>query len=349
VRRFKRVYLHVGSEKTGTTSIQRALHEHRGRLSDLNFYYPKTFAVGRNLLFATMFHRDPLSIPLWKVGIDAHGGTQQSLRDAMAAELEAELDGVGADNLIISSEFLAVRAEVDQLRAYCDEIADETKVVLYLREPVSLMLSVHSTLVKSGGRGFPALDQLDRGVIPLRIHAQRNVSRLLDHFERSDLVVRLFDKERLVNGSAVDDFVSLLGLGDYVDEFVVTRENVSLSREAVPLLELINEHMPAIVDGKRNTARTRLIQELAELDSTGMFGRRSLPAKYVEAIRTLTEPGNEWVRQNFFPDQSQLFATAELTETEAASDADALAYAAQLIARAFEQVDELEAKVSRQT
>ena len=346
MRRFKRLYLHVGSEKTGTTSIQRALHEHRERLCDLNFYYPKTFAVGRNLLFATMFHRDPLSIPLWKVGIDAYGGSQQSLRDALAVELENELENVRADNLIISSEFLAVRAEVDQLKAYCDELADETKVVLYLREPVSLLLSVHSTLVKSGGQGFPALDELDRGAIPSRIHAQRNISRLLDHFERSDLHLRLFEKERLVNGSAVDDFVSLIGLDDYLGDFAVGRENVSLSREAIPLLELVNDYLPPIVDGKRSTARTRLIEELAALDSTGMFGRRSLPAKYVELVRKVTEPGNEWVRQNFFPDQSQLFATAEHAETEAEPETAALAYAAQLIARAFERVDELEAAIA---
>lgn len=339
--KFKTLYLHVGSEKTGTTSIQSALFHHRNRLRELDYFFPETFAVGANVLLAAMFHPDPLSKPLFKVAIDKRGGTQESFRAHMLAQLEAEVHGVEAHNLILSSEFLAAQSNVADLKSFCDDLAERTQVVLYLREPVSLALSLHSTFIKSGGSDFPALKRIERGQLPILLDARRSVERLLEHFDRADFQVRIFEEGQLANGNAVDDFLSMVGLEDQVASFKAPRQNPSLSREALELMKLVNAHLPPIVDGQRSEGRRLLLGSIGALDRTGQFGRTVLSEEHASRITALTEPGNEWIRAEFFPDQSTLFAPRPTAAT-ATSDSQPLVYAAELLAGAYGRIAELE-------
>ena len=70
MKKFKKVFLHIGLEKTGTTSIQRALDIHREKLAELGYFYPKATAVGKNVLLAAMFNPDLTSRPTIKVAVE---------------------------------------------------------------------------------------------------------------------------------------------------------------------------------------------------------------------------------------------------------------------------------------
>ncbi len=79
MKKFDKLYLHVGLEKTGTTTIQRALHQGRVKLEKLGYLYPKCFAVGRNTYLAAMVHYKAMERQSFKSLIDQYGGTQASL------------------------------------------------------------------------------------------------------------------------------------------------------------------------------------------------------------------------------------------------------------------------------
>ena len=75
---FETLYLHVGIEKTGTTSIQKSLDQNREALLELGYCYPKQFSVGLNSHLAAMFLKDAMSRTNMKLIIDKNGGTQDA-------------------------------------------------------------------------------------------------------------------------------------------------------------------------------------------------------------------------------------------------------------------------------
>lgn len=342
MKKFDTLYLHVGLEKTGTTSIQQALDVHRDKLEKLGYYYPKCFAVGRNTLLATIVHPKAMVKPSFRMIIDKRGGTKESHTEHMTALLKGEIAGTDAKNLVLSSEFLAAHTDIAELKAYCAPLADKIKVVLYLREQGSLILSLHSTRVKGGGTEFGTLKHIEDNYLPQFLDFKYVISGLEKHFSPEEITVRIFDRDQLVNGNAIDDFMTLIGLGDRASEFDVERSNESLSQKGIELLKEVNAYLPDIVDGDKNRARMHLLGDMANLDGTSDFGRRVLKPELAEKLNKLSAETNEWVRAKYFPQKKTLFAGQARTGQVESSVEKTLDYSARLISDAYTRIAKLE-------
>ncbi|NNE57535.1 MAG: hypothetical protein HKN36_05460 [Hellea sp.] len=348
MKKFETLFLHVGLEKTGTTSIQRALDVHRDEFEKLGYYYPQAFAVGRNTLLAAMFHPNPNKKPNFKLAIEKRGGTQEAHIAHMQALLESEFQRTQATNLVLSSEFIAAQCDIGALKSFCDQLAEKTKVVLYLREQGSLILSLHSTRVKGGGAEFGTLGHIENEVLPSFLDFKDIISRLEKHYDRSDIEVRLFDRRELVNGDAIDDFVSVIGVQAEKGEFWIDRLNESLSHTGIELLKEVNNYMPPIIESERNRGRLLLIDDMVELDGSGDFGKYTLSENQVATIGKLTKSTNEWVRKNYFKDRPNLFDTTGRTGKGEITPEQTIDYSARLLARAYERIWALERAAKRQ-
>lgn len=342
MKKFETLYLHVGLEKTGTTSIQQSMHAHRAKLEKLGYFYPECFAVGRNTLLATMVHPKAMVKPAFKMIIDKRGGTKESHIEHMMGLLKGEIAGTSANNLVLSSEFLAAHTDIGELKALYEPLAENVKVILYLREQGSLILSLHSTRVKGGGTEFGTLKHLEAGSLPRFLDFQYVVSSLEKHFEKEDIIIRNFDRAALVNGNAIDDFLTVIGLGKHISEFQVERSNESLSQKGIELLQEINPYLPDIVDGDKNRARMHMLSDMATLDGTEDFGKRTLDPDLAHKVNELTAKTNEWVRAKYFPDQETLFSSQARTGRADSSTKGTLDYSARLIANAYTRIARLE-------
>lgn len=326
----------MGLEKTGTTSIQRALDQHRENLEELGYYYPKSIAVGLNTHLATLFSSSLRGRPQFQSIMKKNGGSEKAFKNQLTEKLASEYDNTPAQKLILSSEFLARAGDLSELKAYCDEHAETTVVIIYIREQVSFALSLYSTFLKSGGVDFNTLKRLEKNELPDSFNFAKIIENLEKYFA-GNVKVRLFQKTNLKNGDATQDFCFAIGLGKKALDFVIPKQNESLSYTGSEFLKAVNPVFPSMKNGNRNVARDMLLADMAKLDLGGTYGDQSLPPKIVRQIQTLSAPGNEWVRENYFPNRKRLFKPYKNKAKSKQSEDKLLEYAALLTQKAYDR------------
>ncbi|MEM1153875.1 MAG: hypothetical protein AAGI44_07015 [Pseudomonadota bacterium] len=151
---FKRIILHAGLSKTGTTSVQANCDRYRELLAKYGANYPRFSFRGR----AFENHSIPLTLSVsrrpgrYALGLrKQYGDDLDELIATCDAQLQAVLDA-GGDTLILSSERIAGYAEEDLgiLRDRVQPVAERFSVLLYLRSPFELLESILQERAKAG-------------------------------------------------------------------------------------------------------------------------------------------------------------------------------------------------------
>jgi hypothetical protein len=135
----KVVALHVGTHKTGTTSLQAMVARHQQHFDDQGLYYPKRGRVG-----------DGHHNVAWELnGDDRYDPTRGSLVD-----LVVELEKSQPRGVLLSSEdfeYLYRRPEeLEKLRSELAMLGYRARVVVALREPTEYLESLYAELIKHG-------------------------------------------------------------------------------------------------------------------------------------------------------------------------------------------------------
>jgi hypothetical protein len=137
--------LHVGLDKTGTTSIQYALDALRQDLRAEHLIYPVSPEMGHHHMdFARQFGFS-WGVPLPTSAIKTRGTAY--LRQCPDRE----------HGLILSSEhfsYIATTQSIADLKAWIDTFRPDTdlKIVIYLRNQIDWFLSIYAEFIKWGGR-----------------------------------------------------------------------------------------------------------------------------------------------------------------------------------------------------
>ncbi len=141
----RRLILHIGLEKTGSTAFQAYCTENRARLAASGVIYP-----GNPACFLKLNHA-PLAASYFSAQ-EAEAlviaGRRADRAQAIAA-LKAE--SAGAEMTLISAEHLSSRFDPARIRALAADLADyEVSVAVVVRDPVARALSAYATTVASG-------------------------------------------------------------------------------------------------------------------------------------------------------------------------------------------------------
>ena len=309
----------MGTEKTATTSLQHFFDHYRSEVLARGLTYTSAAGTANNWKLAVAAYddsrRDDRSAD---AGVD-EPGQREPFRKALVDGLGAELDqarSAGAKSVLFSSEHLHSRlntaTELERLAELLNKLGlDDITVVVYLRDPVALAASLHSTLVKYGSthrHPSPPHTPYYRNLCDHRA----TVERWLGAFD--SVVPRLFESETLINGSIVDDLLATIGLhrGPEMVDLEIEHLNRSLSRAELEVLSRINELVLStngnVGENKHpfvNPAQQRLAAAF-ERHSTGPAYQ--LPPALAAQYREAFADSNEWVRQRFFPGRDYLFA-----------------------------------------
>ena len=224
-----RCVIHIGSMKTGTTSIQRCFHKKRDDiLSQFGFWYPKTFVRPGEFL-----HR----------GLSSPGPAKSRAAGRNALRLERrEAKKAGAKTAVFSSEFFQLYKadKVARLREFLGEFFDSFHIVYYARRQDLLLASLHSTEIRSNAR----LTEKD----PLSAYGRRGRA-FFDHFHicetwaegfgAESVTARIFEKQKLAGHDVVQDFASVIGL-PLPEKYWKNRANSSVSLEVLSTLIHLN-------------------------------------------------------------------------------------------------------------
>lgn len=309
---FKKILLHIGVEKTGSTSIQQACLKNRDALISHHCLIPSKIGNGnhtRLAIYAANYEQG-LAKRFHQINSEEE---MQVWRDELRAEFLTEVKASDAELLILSCEWLAHMlkepAEFQRLVDLLTEVSDNIEVVMYIRRQDQLAVSRYSTALKAG-HSYPFS-------FPLTMTSEGGLYDFLGIYQRwttylPNLTVRIFDRQSLHEQDLLADFFQLCQLDHkkVCTDLSEAPDNPSLSIEGQLALIEFNKLMSEnFLNGKpieRKTARA--------LTNFRLTIGKLMPGKFQPCTKTeamefaaMFKESNEVLRKTVFPDKDQLF------------------------------------------
>ncbi len=294
--RAKRLILHLGDSKTGSTAIQKALRASQAALDAAGVLFPDP---GRHDNHQLLFPHLHGVLPDDPVQMDSLGGNPAKARAEAArrwADLKAQVNRAAPDTIVLSCEnqFRPYDTEaLARLEAHANEIAEKTHVFAYLRSPASFFLSYAQQSLKKR----PEIRVL-------------SPSRYRDTLEplatRFPVSVARAGRDALRGGDAVTDFCARFLPNVPADALIRETDavNETVSAEAMVLLQAIfRESRPLPAGFRRNKKALRRIVMACD----GQVAGATRPSLH-DAVRTAVETRQTdlgWLQDRFgltFPD-----------------------------------------------
>ncbi len=232
----KKLYVHVGTHKTGSTSLQFLLFKNRKLLKERGLNYP---TVG-----------DEKPFPF------QHAYLAYLLRDGKSDEFLSFMNSAfqDTDTVVISSEdFLSKEGSGFHEEMKCVyDITDNVKIIIYLRNQENWFNSRYIHLIRDCQSRYSRniedyveeeqgqIDSYRKGDWYRLIEAWRNV------FGRKNIIVIVFGKDKFIGGSIYSDFLSILNIeldGNFVIPKTNQEKNLRLSYEVTELIRKLNKIM----------------------------------------------------------------------------------------------------------
>jgi hypothetical protein len=242
----KKVVVHIGVEKTGTTTIQSFMSNNRIALAKHGFLYPTAPGDQNHVGLAILAADRPdmiyglfsfLGLP---PDIDVDSYTRQ-----MLIELQKEAATSECHTLVLSNEHLSSRLQsevsLENLKRCLSHFADVIDVVIYLRRQDEAVLSEYSTLVKTGHtKGFTL-----KGSHMKKFDYAALLDRWSAVFGKDRIKVRMFEPGAFEGGDLVSDLLSAIGCAQRPEFSAVSPQNVSLDAPCLEYLRRLNRHISA--------------------------------------------------------------------------------------------------------
>lgn len=221
----KRVYVHLGLHKTGTTSIQVALGHARSQLAKHGFLYPtigcpEWAPFGQHLLPWSLFQRDHY-LPIVH---NRRARFDDPQRHSLWEKLKAEIEASGAENVVISSEEFDVfsAGEIDALGHHLHE---------YTIVPV-IFLRNFSDLVESSYRTSIVYSQFEGDISSFSANMRTRLDYhvMLHDWRRiaADGVVRILSyDDPCISTNSLETLLTTVGLNSTIDANAAKRVNES--------------------------------------------------------------------------------------------------------------------------
>lgn len=228
---FSTLYLHIGQEKTGTTSIQSFLHTNRAALLANGIFVPRTLGRENHKALAAYGFDDVSSdIAVTSIRQQHPGGTPAAFRVGVAAALAEEVAATEARIGVISSEDLSrlysareVGRVVDLLRPLCRDL----KIIVFARRQDLLASSRYYSLILGGSRNNQVLPPPGQP-LPAYYDYAHNIGLWADALGEANVILSRFPEAPSESGfNSVRHFCSLLGI-DAADYRMVRPQHVSL-------------------------------------------------------------------------------------------------------------------------
>jgi hypothetical protein len=322
-----RCFLHIGTEKTGTTSLQSFLNNNRKKLKEDGLIYTKSAGEKNNRALAVLAYSRLRSDDYTK-SQDIKNPAQLLLHqkivfDRLKDEINDQKINHNQHSVIFSSEHIQSRLkrpiEIQRLKAVLAALGmTDIKVIIYLRRPASLANSLYSTLLRAGGTAT-APPYPDSPHWNNLCNHQQTITKFGQVFGKKNIIPRIYSQSALEQQSIDDDFLSIFNLST-AGYITTVRSNTRLSATAASLLRHLNHQIPRFLNDKPNPLRANL----ASYIENSFEGKPYImPADLYRAYDSAFAASDEWVRQHFFPHLDRLFDREIPEKTESTlSEAD---------------------------
>jgi glycosyltransferase involved in cell wall biosynthesis len=268
--RVKRCILHIGIEKTGTSTIQRFLADNRDQFRNEAVVYPRTGGAegcGSNWGFAALASTNPWTKDIGQYLDISSQSDLDFYRASVIRELNADLSiGEIPQTLIISSEHfhsrLCTRKEIRALKTLMNACAETFQIVIYLRRQDRVARSLYSTNIKLGQSEPKPLPKASKR-LSYYYDYERVYLNWASVFGQDSMTVRLFDKSEFKDSDLLSDFSSVCGL-NMSGKIIPGAVNSSIDPTGTEFLREINRQLQ-MPDGKITNLRQKISQNITRL------------------------------------------------------------------------------------
>ena len=244
----KTLFLHIGTPKTGSSSIQKSLVGYDdGRTK----YLEPLTSTNHNLLLPA-FSPPGSSEVNW--GANDNGENKDLLKlklENAKLKFENAILSPSHENLIVSAEALCILAE-DGVKKFFNFIHDlnrdiDIKVICYLREPKSFAASELQQRVKRhhSPKIFEVPDKIN-------LHFVHGLKKFVPYVDSDSLIVREFNRDKLVNNCVVEDICKIMN----IKITNIHQTNESLNIPTLKIVIVLNRSM--VTYGSQNLYRARI-------------------------------------------------------------------------------------------
>ncbi len=242
----REVIIHIGMHKTGSTSIQDALRGYK----DKKTRYASFSQINHSIPIYTVFSKRRYKYHIWKnLGLSKQQIDQKVYEYAQI--LESDLCDKQYERLVVSGEDISTldREEMHELVEVFHSKGLSVRIVMFVRQPVSLVSSVVQELIKNGHRSFGQYNlQYESRIQPFR-----------EVLPSENITVEDFDSAVRKHSSIVKCFASLLDIARLSEK----HSNESMSIQAVALVyKLNNIPLQVVAHPNRYKARSIIVEHV---------------------------------------------------------------------------------------
>lgn len=282
----RKLFLHIGSHRTATTSIQRFLNANFLPLNAQGVLFP---------------YKEPRHVRLMNQIFFGDLST-----DTVADDLNARADGkkTPIHSIVLSDEDISTRKDPSILAEFRSHF--DVKIIFSLRRQDTWLESWYFQNIKWQWNGFLSHCTFDEFLAAREdfhwIHYDPYVTLLENLFGAENILLTAFDKPQMPDGPVIE-FCRLIGV-DPTQGFTTPQHmNASMSAEMVEFIR----HLP--LDKFNVPERDLLRQALEAVDrkALGHKGRQSeclMALDQRKAILAEYEPGNQAIAQRYFGRQA---------------------------------------------
>lgn len=220
------IHLHIGTHKTGTTSLQKFLSTNVDLLKKSDILYPKAgwYHYSQHLLAFHLRKATPNDI--------------ESISDTVWDDLYDEIKKSKLNNIILSSEIFALfnKKQIETLKEKL--LNYDVKIYLYLRRQDEFFESIYNQQAKEwrNSRKEPISHFMNQMI---KLYPHFNYFILVGNwirvFEKDNVFIRPYNKE--ISSDTITDFTNLLNIDR--DKFKnIKNENKSVSSKALEMVRL---------------------------------------------------------------------------------------------------------------
>lgn len=280
------VVLHIGRHKSGTSTLQRTLHENTNCLALQGINYPRGCRNG-------IAHHEVAKFFIARYRRDA-----RTFADSIEKmqNLQHELAANDATVMLSSEAFQG--CPPSQLRNFFSP--SRVSVVVYIREQLDYALSAYSQAVHAR-KMTSSLSEFIRN--EFHPDYDKFLDRWANEFGANTFHVRVFDRTELHDGDIVGDFFKVCGLDISGIQYDGRDQNPSIGGHLLDFKRAINRlDIPA--DRLHNACYKLLSQLAAKRESFRQ--KPDLPADEAKAYRDSFQQTNKDVARRYF-DRETLF------------------------------------------
>ena len=244
--------LHIGTEKTGTSSIQHYLSNNRDVNEEQGVLYLKLSGTGSQVEFiAAVADIGDLGDMSDIFSINEKSSQKNfkfNLQKYIYQQLFVNSRDSNISTLIISSEHFHSRLTrldaIQRLKDFLDPFIEQYSVVMYVRRQVEMATSYYSTRLKSGQFDIPILPNLNKQHESLNYYF--NFNAIYDNwssiFGADSMLVSIYHRDNLYKKNVVTDFCQLINI-KYYDVPKSINVNTSINAIGLAHINFINYYL----------------------------------------------------------------------------------------------------------